>query len=112
MEPVVVQRGAVLAGPGEPGGDRAFAVPKHAHGCGDTEPFGQGTQDFCDPAGCRFEAVERRIAPGGEGGLAGLTAKGLDPLDVPMRAIADEGMARPPHRWVIEQMEPLRNTAS
>ncbi|HEX8434100.1 Wzt carbohydrate-binding domain-containing protein, partial [Archangium sp.] len=27
-------------------------------------------------------------------------------------AIADEGMARPPHRWVIEQMEPLRNTAS
>ena len=26
--------------------------------------------------------------------------------------IADEGLARPPHRWVIEQVEPLRNTAS
>jgi lipopolysaccharide transport system ATP-binding protein len=27
-------------------------------------------------------------------------------------SIADEGLMRPPHRWVIEQTEPLRNTAS
>jgi lipopolysaccharide transport system ATP-binding protein len=26
--------------------------------------------------------------------------------------IADEGLVRPPHRWVIEQTQPLRNTAS
>src|SRR6266699_4303549 len=36
--------------------------------------------------------VQRGVAPSCEGGLAGLRAKGLDPLNMTMRAIPDECM--------------------
>ena len=39
-DPAVVQGGAVLASPRQPGADRAFPVSKHAHGCGDAQPSG------------------------------------------------------------------------
>jgi hypothetical protein len=91
-KPAVVQGRAVLAGSGQPGGNRACAVPKDPHGCGDTEPFGQRGQDCCDPLGLSFEAIERRVAAGREGRPAGLAAKGLDALSLAMRPIADEGM--------------------
>ncbi len=91
-KPVVVERGTVLAGPRQPGGDRALAVPEHSDGCGDREAFSHRTEDFCDPGGCGFEAIEGRVPTGGEGGLAGLTAEGLDALVVAVRAIADQGV--------------------
>ncbi len=92
-KPAVMQRRAVLASPRQPGGARALAMPEHAHGCSEREPFGQYTQDFCDSCGWRLEAIEGRITAGGEGRAAGLAAKGLDALALAMRAVADKGVA-------------------
>ena len=39
-----------------------------------------------------FQAIQRGVAPGTERGVAGLTAKRLDPLRLTMLAIADERM--------------------
>ena len=91
-KPTVVQGGAVLTGPREPGGECAFAVAKHPYGSANSEPFRQCTQDFRHTCRCGFEAIERCVTPGGERGPTGLTAEGLDALDLAMRAVAHEGM--------------------
>ncbi len=82
----------MFAGPRQPGADGAFAVPKHTRRRSDREPFGERTQDFRNSGGSCFEAIERRIATGGEGRSAGLTAKGLDAFILAVRPIADQGV--------------------
>ncbi len=78
--PAVVQRCAVLAGPRQPRADRAFAVAKHPHRCGERETFSQGRQDCCNAGGRCFEPIERCIMAGGEGRSTRLATKGLDPV--------------------------------
>ena len=67
-------------------------MPKHPHTRSDRKSFGQRTQDFGYAGGGRLEPIEGRVAPGGAGGPARLTAKRLDPLGATMRAIPDEGV--------------------
>jgi hypothetical protein len=67
-----------------------MAVAEHAHGRRYIEAFRERTQHFCNPMRCRFEAVQRGIASGAEGGGAGLAAQGLDALYFPLNSIADQ----------------------
>ena len=82
----------MCTGPRQPSGDCTFAVLKHSHGCSDTQPFSHCRQDFCDSRGWRLESIEWGIAPGSAGGSTSLAAKGLNPLVLAMRAVADQGM--------------------
>jgi hypothetical protein len=47
-QPAVMQDRTVLTNPGQPGGDGAFTMPKHALGRSDGEPFRHCAQDFSD----------------------------------------------------------------
>ena len=82
----------MLAGPGQPGGDRALAMAKHPHSCGETQAFRERGQHLGDTIGRRFEALAWRVAAGRERRPTGLAAKGLDALPRTMDAVADEGM--------------------
>jgi len=48
LEVVVVQRRAVHAGPGQPGGNGGMAVAEHPHGRSNIQSFRQRRQHFCD----------------------------------------------------------------
>ena len=56
------------------------------------QSFGQRSEHHGDLVRGSFQPVEGRGAPGSERGTAGLTAKRLDALGMPMLAIADEGV--------------------
>ncbi len=56
------------------------------------QPFGQCREHDGDVVIRGFQTVQGSVAPGSEGGAAGLTAKGLDALGMPMLAIADQSV--------------------
>ena len=56
------------------------------------QPFSQGRQHHGDLLGGGFQPVQGRVMSSSERGAAGLTAKGLDPLDIAMFAIPDKGV--------------------
>src|SRR5438105_5831458 len=91
-EELLMQSLCVLASSGEPGGDGRLPVAEDAFSCGRIQPFSQGREHVGDLLGRGFQTIERRVAPGSEGGAAGLTAKGLDLLGLAMFAIANQRM--------------------
>jgi hypothetical protein len=87
---VLVQRLSVLASARQPGHDGRLSVACDPFGRGSIQSFGQRRQDHCDLLRRGFQTVERGMAPGREGGAAGLTAKGLDPFGLAMLAVPDQ----------------------
>src|SRR5216683_6698003 len=91
-EEALVQNVRVPACTREPGGDGGLLVAEDAFGRRWVQPFSQRRQDHSDLLRRGFHPVQRRVAPGTEGGVARLAAKGLDPLDLAMLAIANQRM--------------------
>jgi hypothetical protein len=58
----------------------------------DIKPFSQRSEHFCNPIGCGFEAIERGVAAGAEGGLAGLTPESLDTFSLAVRTITNQSV--------------------
>ena len=52
----------------------------------------QRRQHHCDLVRRGFQTIQRSVESSTEGGAASLTAKRLDPLDMTMLAIADQGV--------------------
>ncbi len=90
VEEVLVQSLCVLASSGQPAGDGRLLVAEDPFSRRSIQSFGQRRKHLGDLLGWRFQAVQRGVAPGSEGGTAGLAAKGLDPLGLTMLAIADQ----------------------
>jgi len=82
----------MLSCPREPTRDRGGAMAEHAYCRRDIKPFSKRSEHFRNPIGCGFEAIQRRIATSAEGGLAGLTAEGLDAFRLAMRTITDQSV--------------------
>jgi hypothetical protein len=80
----------VLASPREPGHDGGVAMPEHAHRGGDRESFGQRRQHFANSLGRGFEAIQRGIAAGAEGGITGGAAQRLSALAPSVRTVTNE----------------------
>src|SRR4029453_1943723 len=69
-----VQRRTMSASTSQPSRDGRVAMAEHTHCSGDKEPFRPSSQHFRNPLGCGFQTIERRIAPGAEGGSTRLAA--------------------------------------
>jgi hypothetical protein len=67
-------------------------MAEHAYRRRDIKPFRKRSEHFRNPMGCRFEAIERRVAAGAEGGLACLTPEGLDAFSLPMHTVTDQSV--------------------
>jgi hypothetical protein len=78
LQGAVMQACALLPSACQPGSDRARVIPKDAPSCCHIQAFAQRGEHFSDAGGGSFEAGERGVATGAEGGAAGLTAKGLN----------------------------------
>jgi hypothetical protein len=91
-EGALVQGLSVLASASQPGGDGGLPVAEDPLGGGSIQPFGERSQHHCYLVRGGFQTVQGGVVPSSEGGAAGLTAKGLDPLGMAMRAIANQGM--------------------
>ncbi len=89
---MVMQPRTMIAGSSEPGRNRGVAMPKDACGSGNIQPLSQGSQHLAHTLRSRLEAIKRRVQVGTEGGIAGLTAEGLDPLMPAVRTITYHGM--------------------
>ena len=76
----------------EPGGDAGLSVTEDPFSGGRVQTFGQRREDHGDLMGRGFQTVQRGMEPGCERRLTGLAAKGLDPLDTTMLAIADQSV--------------------
>jgi len=87
-----VQGLSVLASAGQPGGDGGLMEAENTFSGGSIQPFGERSQHHCALLGGGFQTVQGGMAPSGECGVAGLTAKRLDPLSMAMGAIPDQGM--------------------
>ncbi len=92
LDPAVVEPRTMIAGSSEPGRHRGVALPNDACGSGNIQPLSQGSQHLAHTLRSRLEAIERRVQAGTEGGSAGLTAEGLDPLMPAVRTITYYGM--------------------
>jgi len=82
----------VLACASEPCGDGGLTVAEDPFSRRSIQSFGQRSEHHGDLMGRGFQTVERGVASGSERRVTSLTAKGLDPLVMPMPAISDEGM--------------------
>src|SRR5260221_14165197 len=82
----------VLPSAREPGGDGSLTIPEDPFGSGRVQPFSERREHRGDVVRRGFQAIQGSVASGTEGGAAGLTAKGLDPLGQAMRAISDQGV--------------------
>jgi len=91
-EAVLVQNLRVLASPSQPGGDSRLPVAEDPLRGGWVQPFCQRRGYPCDLLRRGFQQVQRGVAPSCEGGVAGLTTKRLDPLNMTMLPIPDESM--------------------
>jgi hypothetical protein len=91
-EEALVQGVRVLASTGQPGGDGGLSKAEDPFGSRRIQPFGQCREHDGDLVRRGFQPVQGSVAPGSEGGAAGLTAKGLDALGMPMLAIADQSV--------------------
>jgi hypothetical protein len=65
-------------------------MAEHACRCCDIKPFRKRSEHLGNPIGWCFEAIERRIAASAEGGLAGLTAEGLDAFSFAVCTITNQ----------------------
>jgi hypothetical protein len=92
MEPALVEGCAMLTGPREPSRDRGGTMAEHSYRRRDIKPFSKRSEHFRNPMGCRFEAIERRIGAGAEGGSACLTPEGLDTFSLPVHTITHQSM--------------------
>ena len=91
-EGALVQGLSVLASARQPGGDGRLPIAEDPFGSRWVQPFGQRRQHHGDLLRGSFQTVQGRVASSTEGGVAGLAAKGLDPLDTAMLAISDQGV--------------------
>jgi hypothetical protein len=82
----------VLTSTRQPSGNGRLPVAEDPFGGGKVQPFGQRREHHCDLLRGGFQAIQGGIASGTEGGVAGLTAEGLDPLSRTMLAIPNERM--------------------
>ena len=89
-EGALVQGLCVLASASEPGGDGGLSISEDSLGSGKVQPFSERRQHHPDLVRGGFQMVQGSVASGGEGGAAGLTAKGLDPLGLAMLAIPNQ----------------------
>jgi hypothetical protein len=92
----LVQAGAVRAGPGQPGGDRARAMAEEVHrGC-HIEPSASALSTSptrYDAVLSRYSGVTQRVpAAGAEGSTTCLAAQGLSAFGLAMPAVAEERM--------------------
>ena len=91
-EEALVQGLRVLPSSGQPGGDGTLSKAKDSLGGRRIQAFSQGSQHHGDLPGGGFQTVQGSVAPGSEGGAAGLATKGLDPFGLPMLAISNKGV--------------------
>ena|SRR5216683_4409268 len=91
-EKVLVEALSVLPSAGQPGDDRGLTVAEDPFSGGWVQPFGERCQHHCDLLGRGFQTIQRGVASGSEGGAAGLAAKGLDVLGMPMLAISHQSV--------------------
>ena len=91
-EGALVQGLCVLASASHPGGDGGLPVAEDPLGSGRVQPFGKRSQHQSDVVRGGFQTIQGGVASGSERRVAGLAAKGLDPLGMAMRAIANQRM--------------------
>ncbi len=89
-EEALVQIPGMLASTGQPGGDGDLSKAEDTLSSRRIQSFGQRRQHHCDLVRGGFQTKEGRVEPGSELSVAGLTAKGLDPLGTSMLAIPDQ----------------------
>src|SRR6266704_3691013 len=89
-EEALVQIPGMLASTGQPGGDGDLSKAEDTLSSRRIQSFGQRRQHHCDLVRGGFQTKEGRVEPGSERSVAGLTAKGLDPLGTSMLAIPDQ----------------------
>src|SRR5258706_3294941 len=86
-EDTFMQGLSVRARARQPGGDGRLSGAEDAFGRRWVQPFGQCSQHHGDVIGKGFQPVQGRIASSTEGGVTGLTPKGLNLLGTAMLAI-------------------------
>src|SRR5437868_4356940 len=91
-EEMLVQGLCVLASTEQPSRDRGVSKAEDPLGGGWVEPFGQRREHHGDLVRWGFQMVQGSVAPGSEGGMAGLTTKRLDAFGLTMLAISNERM--------------------
>jgi len=91
-EGAFVQDLRMFASTSQPGDDGGLSVAEDPLGGGRVQPFGQRRQHHCDLVRRGFQTVQGSVVSSTEGGAAGLTAEGLDPLSMAMFAIANQSM--------------------
>jgi hypothetical protein len=89
-EIVLVQGLCMLASARQPGDDGGLPVAEDPRSLRRVQPFSERSQHHCYLMRGGFQTVQGSVAPSSERGAAGLTAKGLDPLGMAMRAIPKE----------------------
>ena len=87
-EEALVESVRVLSSTRQPGGNGGLPVAENSRSCRSVQPFGQRREHHGDLPGRGFQTIQGGVASRAERGLAGLTAKRLDPLCTAMRAIA------------------------
>jgi len=91
-EGALVEGLSVLPSAGQPGGDRGLTVSEDPLGSGRVQPFGEGREHHCDLVRGSLQTIQGGVASGSERGVTGRASKRLDPLDMAMLAIPDEGV--------------------
>ncbi len=91
-EAAFVQELRVLTCTSQPGGNGRLPGAEDPCGGGRVQTFGQRREHHGDLLRGGFQAVQRRVAPGGERGAASLATKRLDWFTAAMFAIPNERM--------------------
>ena len=87
-----MQRLSMLPSAREPPRDGRLSKAEDPFSGRRIQAFSQGSQHHGDLPGGGFQTVQGSVAPGSEGGAAGLATKGLDPFGLPMLAISNKGV--------------------
>src|SRR5512142_2455455 len=91
-EEAFVQGPCMIPSASQPGGDSGLSKAEDSLSSRKVQPFGKGSEHHGNLVRGSFQPVEGRVVSCTEGGVTGLTAKGLDPLSTAMLAIPDESM--------------------
>jgi len=91
-EAVLVQGLCMFPCASQPRGDGGLSVAEDTLGSRKIQPFGQRREHHCDLVRRGFQTVQGRVASSTERGAAGLAAKGLDLLGMPMLAISHQSV--------------------
>jgi hypothetical protein len=67
-------------------------MAEHSYRRCDIKPFSKRGEHFCNPIGCGFEAIERRVAAGAEGGPACLTPESLDTFSLAVCTVTNQSV--------------------